>query len=66
LNRHQSREKDEEGKRSAEIYANLLALGINIDLVRECGANIFELRDFHDRIIALLDSSQPNTQTVAV
>jgi hypothetical protein len=51
--------------RTREIYANLRAVGINVELLREYCLGFDELKGFHDRILRLLDNYKTNTQSVA-
>jgi hypothetical protein len=59
-------DNEEETDRANKIYANLKALGVNVDAIKECCIDFDDLRDFYDRVVALLDKHRHNTPSVAL
>ncbi len=60
----QSKESNDERQLENHIYANLKALGVDVDKVRNCSPTLSQLKEFHEGIMSILKRQQGNIHTV--
>ncbi len=54
----------DESQLENQIYANLKALGVNIDIVKSCSPTLSQLKQFHEGIISILNRQRDNVQAI--
>ncbi len=60
-----SSDKEGETIRTSKIYANLRALGIDVEAVKRCNPTLEQLNEFHDSVLKVLDESGHSFQSIA-